>query len=243
MTVKFEDYEAMERYKAEENDAMKRIYDAKRRRARMESRQQKAQIIWLVTIFVWSAFLLFILLWLHPRASADENAGAKNPGEIAYVETDIEDMAEDFENEKIEAALYETGYFRSDVPLDGETQAFLRSACEEAGITYELALAVIRQETDFRNIVGDNGDSIGYMQIQPRWHEERMERLGVTDLADPYSNFRVGCDFLAELLSKYTLEEALTAYNSGKAGQSEYATSVMGYMEEYNRAGEEDKHD
>ena len=62
MTVKFEDYEAMERYKAEENDAMKRIYEAKRRRARMESRQQKAQIIWLVTIFVWSAFLLFILL-------------------------------------------------------------------------------------------------------------------------------------------------------------------------------------
>lgn len=243
MTVKFDDYEAMERSKAEENDTMKRIDEAKRRRARMESRQQKAQIIWLVTIFVWSAFLLFILLWLHPRASADENAGAKNPGEIAYVETDIEDMAEDFENEKIEAALYETGYFRSDVPLDGETQAFLRSACEEAGITYELALAVIRQETDFRNIVGDNGDSIGYMQIQPRWHEERMERLGVTDLADPYSNFRVGCDFLAELLSKYTLEEALTAYNSGKAGQSEYATIVMGYMEEYNRAGEEKHHD
>ena len=41
MTVKFEDYEAMERYKAEENDAMKRIDEAKRRRARMESRQQK----------------------------------------------------------------------------------------------------------------------------------------------------------------------------------------------------------
>ena len=243
MMFNFEDYEAMTRSEEEGNEVMKRIDEAKRRRTRMEHRQQKARIIWLVTIFAWAAFLLFILLWLHPRASADEKAGAKNPGEIAYVETDIEDMAEDFENDKIEAALYETGYFRSDVPLDGETQAFLRSACEEAGITYELALAVIRQETDFRNIVGDNGDSIGYMQIQPQWHEERMERLGVTDLADPYSNFRVGCDFLAELLSKYTLEEALTAYNSGKAGQSKYATSVMGYMEEYNRAGEEDKHD
>ena len=234
MTQKFEDYEALERSRAEGEIAMKRIEEAKRRRTRMERRQKKARIIWLVTIFVWAAFLLFILLWLHPRASADEKASAKNPGEIAYVETAVEDMAEDFENEKIEAALYETGYFRADVPLDGETQAFLRSACEEAGITYELALAVIRQETDFRNVVGDNGDSIGYMQIQPRWHEERMERLGVTDLADPYSNFRVGCDFLAELLEKYTLEEALTAYNSGKAGQSEYATSVIGYMEEYN---------
>ena len=239
MTFNFEDYEAMERSKEEKNNAMKRIDEAKRRRTRMERRQQRARIIWLVTIFVWAALLLVILLLLHPRASADEKAGAKNPGEIAYVETSTEDMSEDFENEKIEAALYETGYFRADVPLDGETQAFLRSACEEAGITYELALAVIRQETDFRNIVGDNGDSIGYMQIQPRWHQERMERLGVTDLEDPYSNFRVGCDFLAELLSEYTLEEALTAYNSGKPGKSEYATSVMGYMEEYNRAGEE----
>ena len=239
MTVKFEDYEAMARFKEEKNNAMKRIDEAKRRRTRMERRQQKARIIWLVTIFVWSEFLLFILLWLHPRAFADEKADAKKPWEIAYVETAMEDMAEDFENEKIEAALYDTGYFRSDVPLNGETQAFLRSACEEAGITYELALAVIRQETDFRNVVGDNGDSIGYMQIQPRWHRERMERLGVTDLADPCSNFRVGCDFLAELLEKYTLEEALTAYNSGKAGQSEYATSVIGYMEEYNRSGEE----
>lgn len=234
MMFNFEDYEAMSRSKEEKNNAMKRIEEAKRRRTRMESRQQKARIIWLVTIFVWAAFLLFILLWLHSSASTDEKAGAKNPGEIAYVETAVEDMEEDFENEKIEAALYETGYFRSDVPLDGETQALLRSACEEAGIAYELALAVIRQETDFRNVVGDNGDSIGYMQIQPRWHRERMERLGVTDLTDSYSNFRVGCDFLAELLEKYTMEDALTAYNSGKPGKSEYATSVIGYMEEYN---------
>ena len=239
MTFNFEDYEVMTRSEEEESAAMKRIEDAKRRRARIASRERRAKIIWIVTIFVWASFLLFILLWLTPRASNDEKDDAKKPWEIAYVETAMEDMAEDFENEKIEAAMYETGYFRSDVPLDGETQAFLRSACEEAGITYELALAVIRQETDFRNIVGDNGDSIGYMQIQPRWHEERMDRLGVTDLADPYSNFRVGCDFLSELLEKYTLEEALTAYNSGKAGQSEYATSVIGYMEEYNRSGEE----
>ena len=237
MTFNFEDYEAMARSEEEGNKVMKMIDEAKRRRTRMERRQKKARIIWLVTIFIWAVFLLFILLWLHSSASTDEKADAKKPGEISYVETAVEDMAEDFENEKIEAALYETGYFRSDVPLDGETQAFLRSACEEAGITYELALAVIRQETDFRNIVGDNGDSIGYMQIQPRWHKERMERLGVTDLADPYSNFRVGCDFLSELLEKYTLEEALTAYNSGKPGKSEYATSVMGYLEEYNRAG------
>lgn len=130
---------------------------------------------------------------------------------------------------------YETG--RSDVPLEAEEQRALYASCDEFGVPYEVALAVIKQETNFRNVTGDNGNSYGYMQIQPRWHQSRMERLGVTDLMDAESNFRVGCDYLAELLSKHTVEEALTAYNSGSAGQSEYATSVMGYMEEYRWNG------
>ena len=97
----------------------------------------------------------------------------------------------------------------------------------------EITPAVIRQETEFRNGVGDDGRSVGYMQVQRRWHEDRMARLGVTDLTDPYGNFRVGCDYLAELLGKYPLEEALTAYNSGKPGKSAYASNVLAYMEAY----------
>lgn len=118
-----------------------------------------------------------------------------------------------------------------EVPLDTETQDLLRAACEESGIDIELALAVVWRETDFRNIEGDGGNSLGYMQIQPRWHSERMERLGVTDLMDPASNFRVGCDFLSELLEDHALAYALTYYNSGKATVSPYAEQVMGYME------------
>ena len=92
MTFNFEDYEAMAHSEEEGNEVMKRIDEAKRRRTRMERRQKKARIIWLVTIFIWAAFLLVILLWLHPRASNDEKAGAKNPGEIAYVETAIAEI-------------------------------------------------------------------------------------------------------------------------------------------------------
>lgn len=119
---------------------------------------------------------------------------------------------------------------RDDVPLDAETQRLLYEACGETGIRYELALAVIWQETDFRNVVGDDGASYGYMQVQPKWHENRMERLGVTDLADPYGNFLVGCDFLAELVERYDIVDALTKYNSGKTGNSQYAQSVLNYM-------------
>lgn len=192
------------------------------------------QNVWKIAYIVWMVFVVGVLLFWPARAA--ENAErTENHTEEAEKRTEcvIEEMSEDFENEYIEAALYVSGYFREDVPLDGDTQALLRAACEETGIPYELALAVIRQETEFRNVVGDAGKSVGYMQVQERWHKDRMARLGVTNLEDPYSNFRVGCDYLSELLGKYSLEDALTAYNSGKPGESAYAESVIGYMEGY----------
>lgn len=220
--------------KYEKGTTAKQTFYANRNRRRRARNKHKKIRIWLSVILFFALFLVIVYCSDNTgkaRIDSQEQIPYAEPVELMISEGDAE---EDFENDKIESSLYENGYFRSDVPLDSDTQALLHAACEEAGITYELALAVIRQETEFRNVIGDNGDSIGYMQIQPRWHKERMERLDVTDLTDPYSNFRVGCDFLAELLSKYTLEEALTAYNRGKPGKSEYATSVMNYMEEYN---------
>lgn len=118
-----------------------------------------------------------------------------------------------------------------DVPLSYELQDMLRAACEESGIPMELALAVIWEETDFQNLAGDDGESEGYMQVQEKWHWDRMERLGVEDLMDPAGNFRVGCDYLAELLDKHPLAYALTCYNSGKVRVSEYSERVMDYQE------------
>ena len=138
-----------------------------------------------------------------------------------------------FESEKIEQALIEQGYFRDDVPLTYDEQDFLHTACQESGVPYALALAVIERETQFQNLVGDDGASLGYMQVQERWHKDRMDRLGVTDLMDPFGNFRVGCDFLAELLGKYPVQEALTAYNSGSPGYNQYSYDVMDNYEKW----------
>lgn len=127
----------------------------------------------------------------------------------------------------------ETFRYYDHITLEYELQELLWAACEETGCPYELALAVIFQESTYRNVNGDNGNSIGYMQVQPRWHQERMERLGVTDLSDPLSNFRVGCDLLAELIEKYgSVEYALTCYNTGSPGTSKYANRVLAYMNE-----------
>lgn len=126
--------------------------------------------------------------------------------------------------------------FCEDIPLTNEEQVFLQSACEEFEVPYALALGLIEQETDFRNIICDNGASTGYMQVQKKWHWDRMERLGVTDLSEPNGNFRVGLDYLSELYGKYEdWSLALTVYNMGhNPGYiTDYAKNVMGNYERW----------
>lgn len=108
-----------------------------------------------------------------------------------------------------------TSYF--DVPLDHKLQDHIFALCEEKCIDPAIIIAMIDKESKFDiDIIGDKGKSYGLMQIQPRWHKERMEELGVTDLLDPYQNVTVGIDILAELLeSGESLEWALMAYNGG----------------------------
>lgn len=106
----------------------------------------------------------------------------------------------------------------------------MQAACKEFDVPYALALGLIEKETVFRNVVGDDGASTGYMQIQQKWHWDRMERLGVTNLLEPNGNFRVGCDFLSELYGKYNdWSAALTAYNMGHnpGFVTDYAKEVM----------------
>lgn len=204
--------------------------------AREERRKQSKALMYLLypfTVFLMAAVLLLaVIVPLTLQASGSVNA-QDLPEAAETAPPAPADVPEDYENEKIEAALYDSGYFREDVPLDGDTQALLHAACDESGVPYALALAVIAQETGFRNVTGDDGASCGYMQIQEQWHRDRMERLGVTDLMDPFGNFRVGCDYLAELMDRYSLEEALTAYNSGRPGKSRYASAVLETMEGY----------
>ena len=110
------------------------------------------------------------------------------------------------------------------VPLSKELQEYIAEICTQYdSVSLPLVLAIIQRETNYdADAIGDNGNSLGLMQIQPRWHEARMKRLGVTDLLNPYENVTVGIDILAECIGKYsTLEEALTVYNAGPSGAEE----------------------
>lgn len=125
-----------------------------------------------------------------------------------------------------------------DVPIDRELQDEIRKICNSYNVDMPLVLAVIGQESNYDiNAIGDNGSSIGLMQIQPQHHQKRMDRLNVTDLSNPAQNVTVGVDLLAELIDEEKgWEWALTAYNAGveKADfnktmgiTGEYAESVL----------------
>ena len=124
-----------------------------------------------------------------------------------------------------------------DVPLEHDLQIFIADLCEEVNIDPELVLAMIEQESQWdAAAVGDNGRSFGLMQVQERWHKDRMNKLGCDDLLNPYENVVVGIDILSEKLEKYgDVEKALCAYNAGDAGAERLYFSKGIYSSEYSR--------
>ena len=104
-----------------------------------------------------------------------------------------------------------------DVPMDAELQLFIIQSCEDHHIDPAIVIAVIERESSYRaSVIGDNGEAFGLMQVWPKWHQDRMDKLGANDLLDPYQNVTVGMDYLFELLDEGKgLEWALAAYNQG----------------------------
>ncbi len=117
--------------------------------------------------------------------------------------------------------------------------------CAEYGnivVDSYLVLALIQQESGF-DPYAKNGPNIGLVQISTRWHQDRANRLGVSDWYDAESNIRMGVDYLCEIqgevqkvrhtcdarliLMIYRLgySEANRLYDSGQIHS--YATSVL----------------
>lgn len=108
-----------------------------------------------------------------------------------------------------------------DIPISEALENHIYGLCCDYEIAPEIIFAIIEIESSWdASAVGDNGKSVGLMQIQERYHYDRIERLGVTNLFDPFENVQVGIDFLASLITRNggNLEMALIAYNAGQNG-------------------------
>lgn len=134
-----------------------------------------------------------------------------------------------------------------DVSMDESIQEEIASICDEHQISFSFVMAVIKKESNFKaDSIGDQGNSLGLMQIQPKWHAERMEELGVTDLMDPIENVKVGVNLLIELFETYCdAQQVLMAYNMKRASclelwekgiyETAYTREVLATAEEYER--------
>lgn len=115
-------------------------------------------------------------------------------------------------------------------------QCYTYILCKQYGVDYSLVVALIERESGYVfDKVGDDGNSIGYMQIYESAHTDRMERLNCTNLKNPYQNVMVGIDFIAELIEKCgTVQDALAAYNYGERGAREHLWNKGIYVYSYN---------
>lgn len=123
-----------------------------------------------------------------------------------------------------------------DVPIDKELQLHIIETANYHDIDPAIIIAMAWKESTYRvDAIGDGGNSLGLLQIQPRWHSGRMEKLGCPNLLDPYQNVTVACDYLRELIDQYgNIDKALTAYNRGHyAGTvTDYARTVLAKADE-----------
>ena len=109
------------------------------------------------------------------------------------------------------------------INLDATTQWAIYDVCDRDNQLFCTVMAIAWKESLYQtDTIGDDGDSIGMMQINTRWNTDRMERLGVTDLTDPVQSAMVAVDLLRELAEVYRLEmgshELAMFYNMGPTG-------------------------
>lgn len=131
----------------------------------------------------------------------------------------------------------------------GEIRRYIYEICQDYPNVDPLIIEaqVFEESRYISSVVGGGGAWLGLMQISPKWHRDRMERLGVTDLFDPYSNLLVGIDYMSELIDIYhdkvlalmVYNGSASAYSKWENGQiSSYAQNVMNNVYILKNGGE-----
>ncbi len=135
-----------------------------------------------------------------------------------------------------------------DCPLPKKVQREIFHICEDNSLSFELVMSLICEESGWDSeCISNNGESVGLMQVQEKWHAELMDKTGCTDLTDPIQNVRVGTALLKRHFRTYQDPAwALMAYNGGQAyadrmieqnKTSTYAGRILRRAAKYERNG------
>lgn len=235
----------LERAKAMEKAEAARREERRRRNERRRRIVRRRRI----TAVACLAALILVMVWAIVMACAAEGTDrTATPSPVAIIgtqDTEGPTRGEDpLEAEKIEAAMLEQGYFSDAIPLTYDLQDIMRTACEEYGCPYSMALAVAEVESHFdMNAVGAVGE-VGIMQLNPgpqNTYWINLEAETGEDPTTPTGNIICGAYLLGTNMANYgEPEKALMAYNMGPGGaaqawaagitSTEYSDKVMEAM-------------
>lgn len=111
---------------------------------------------------------------------------------------------------------------------ESQIDGYIKEICASYGVDPYLVQSIVYHESRY-NPKAKNGACVGLMQVSTRWHSGRAEKLGITNFYDPYSNIRLGVDYIAELFTQ-TSDPAhvLMIYNMGHSKATElYKSGVV----------------
>ena len=197
--------------------------ELEKRRRRNERRRRELANRRIITLACAAVLLLAIVWAIAMACAAQENEPEKEVTAMDPVVFVTPTNGEDpMEAEKIEEALLAQGYLSDAVPLSYDLQDVMRTACEEYGCPYSLALAVAEVESHFdMDAVGSAGE-VGIMQLNPgpeNTYWVNLEAETNQDPTTPAGNIVCGVYLLGAHLVHYgDTEKAVMAYNMGNAG-------------------------
>lgn len=130
-----------------------------------------------------------------------------------------------------------------EIPLSPELQNSVRELADKYELSYELVLAVIMTESSGRaDTVGDGGDSVGLMQIQPKWYGELIAETGLS-VDKPVENVELGIRILLGFIEENngSLDKALKQYNSGNPDfpDNGYIEKVYEWLDYFEEAADD----
>lgn len=174
-----------------------------------------------LALAVWAA--LYSWFWIVVRELPHETIRR----EIVVDAAEAAPVAEEETAEVIDYIL--------DVPLTLEFQIYLHDLCEQEGVPYTLAVAVIEQESHYNPEAVSPWGDYGLMQISYICHDWLEDELGITDWFDPYQSARAGLYILGTYYRLYGADSGtLVAYNQGQyAAEALFAAGV--YETDYSR--------
>ena len=144
-------------------------------------------------------------------------------------------------NERIKAIEISEGNYTTqpdkapysrEIPLSDELQRFTYETAEKYGVNYDLMLAIMQTESQFQNVVSDNGEDIGLCQINACNAEWLYNEYGLNNLLDEKQNIEACAIILNKLQGQFSDEShVVMAYNLGAGKAQKYIKS--GKITEY----------